>query len=154
MQITGPHPRLQTPKATVKCLHLLYSALSSATTHPPSPPPLMQDPTPDMLSALFRSRLGIKIRGEVHELLQWKEQNLKDLWGMWEYDSESFIIKCMPTPMHESFTGYAYEQIICTIRVVTGKSVGITGVQVLTNSSQSVNLRSPFLKSSMILVII
>ncbi|RPB20023.1 hypothetical protein L211DRAFT_578893 [Terfezia boudieri ATCC MYA-4762] len=64
----------------------------------------------------------------------------KEYYALWEYSgsSSTFIIKCMPTPIHESIANVAVIAVYEALRTHTGVSALSTGVKVCANSEIAV----------------
>ncbi|RPB18756.1 hypothetical protein L211DRAFT_690620 [Terfezia boudieri ATCC MYA-4762] len=60
----------------------------------------------------------------------------KEYYALWEYSgsSSTFIIKCMPTPIHETIANFAVDAVHEAIRTHTGISAFSIGVNVCANS--------------------
>ncbi|RPB24388.1 hypothetical protein L211DRAFT_837800 [Terfezia boudieri ATCC MYA-4762] len=104
-------------------------------------PDKIDDLTPDLLQKISQS-LSLNpyiphiIPCPLNKFQVWEQQNieaLKDLRGLWEYDAGNaiFIITCMPTPVHESLSGFIHSTVIEAIKNHTGR---LSGVEVYTNS--------------------
>ncbi|KAF8417549.1 hypothetical protein EV426DRAFT_622394 [Tirmania nivea] len=136
-----PPPSIECPTLPSRILRLQPDNLPSPSLSPKTPTSI-HDLTPDLIYMLASDR-GPKhrvIKCGVEDYIEWIHQygdRFADLGldGLWEYDGVSrFIIKCMPSPIHETFTSYACDQITSTIRAATGRSAALSGVQVCPNS--------------------
>ncbi|RPB20406.1 hypothetical protein L211DRAFT_841742 [Terfezia boudieri ATCC MYA-4762] len=119
----------------------------------PLPPNTISDLTPSLLYRLSRSLtyspdfpfrnpdnvISIPLTPEALRI--WMKQyknNLysKELHSLWEYspDTQNFIIKCMPTPIHEKIANYAIVAVVDALRTHTGMSIYDTGIDLCSNT--------------------
>ncbi|KAF8432381.1 hypothetical protein BGX38DRAFT_1334041 [Terfezia claveryi] len=114
--------------------------------HPkPQPPQSILDLTPDLLRRLaYDSCSAHTIPCTLAEFLSWHHQYFnvlesesdKTISRLWEYSerNESFIIRCMPTPVHESFCRYAAWFIPDAVQNYTKLNPLQSGISVHTNT--------------------
>ncbi|RPB23606.1 hypothetical protein L211DRAFT_880744 [Terfezia boudieri ATCC MYA-4762] len=129
-------------------------ALPTSPLHiSPLLPHTISNLTPSLLCALSRSLTyspdfpfrnrdhGISIPATPESFQIWTARYKhvlysNELHSLWEYspDAQSFIIKCMPTPIHENVANYAMVAVLDALRTHTGMSMYDTGIRVYPNT--------------------
>ncbi|KAF8419765.1 hypothetical protein EV426DRAFT_644766 [Tirmania nivea] len=152
--ITPPNPA----ERTLVVAHQLPSPTSSSPILPrnvfPPLPHTISELTPLSLCALSRSLSyspDFPFHNSDHvicipyvtpeKFYTWKIQYKHLLYSnefnsLWEYspDTQSFIIKCMPTPIHENIANYAMLAVLDALRTHTGADMYETGISVYHNT--------------------
>lgn len=165
-----PYPKLPTPPDSSERLSNLGSpsALSPGSLSPSPPPSVLRDhapfPLPTIATLTPRKLLKVSLLARTyttsnialrcsptqfsdfyHSFRRQLDSN--EYYTLWEYDArtQEFIIKCMPSPIHEKFASYASFRWSLAIAAAKGEQFGYRGVSLLTNSGM---LFSPNFDSS------
>ncbi|KAF8415689.1 hypothetical protein EV426DRAFT_579011 [Tirmania nivea] len=166
--ITLPNSTECPPLVTSAIERRTYTPLSSLLPPPPTtgvfptPPTTISELTLPLLTALSRSLTYsrcfylrtpdhcITITHVTPDLLytwiQLHKYQLfsKEFHSLWEYSpsAQAFIIKCMPTPIHENLAYYASSAVHDGLRMYTGAGMLRTPVKVLLNTEIATTGRS------------
>ncbi|RPB23562.1 hypothetical protein L211DRAFT_231713 [Terfezia boudieri ATCC MYA-4762] len=142
---SGPHQLLPSPPPSSERPTSVISDFQYAILAPYLQPPkvpsaihlLTADLFPKLAANAHSSALTIPCLPQQFSV--WRTRNshwLQDFDSRWEYSSREglFIIKCMPTPIHEAFSMHATCVIHEELRKITSLRASSTNISVATNT--------------------